>query len=195
MAEEAHKGQTRRDGRPYVTHCHAVVLRVEGDSQAEQVAWLHDVIEDTSVTEQEMRDMDVDPDVVDAVVLLTKPKGGDYMEYLRRVKTSELATKVKIADMLANLTDAPTEEQINRYVAGLAFLRDIPPLASTFTCYAAMGNDGSFEVAKDRDTLQERWDDEYGDAQPDEIREVHILRAVPPAVVVKLSATDTKAAP
>lgn len=131
IATEAHAGQVRRDGiTPYVKHPESVAARVAGDPRAEAVAWLHDVLEDTSWTASDLRREGLPPEVVDAVVLLTKADGGDYGAYLHRVRANPLACRVKIADMLANLADRPTDRQIAKYAQGLLVLTGTPPLPS-----------------------------------------------------------------
>ena len=123
LALAAHNGQFRRDGvTPYIKHPEAVAARVKGDEMAEAVAWLHDVIEDTDQTADDLRAMLVPDNVIAAVELMTHPHGEPYKDYLKRIKTNPLATKVKIADMLANLSDSPTERQIKKYARGLLFL-------------------------------------------------------------------------
>jgi (p)ppGpp synthase/HD superfamily hydrolase len=123
LANEAHQGQFRRDGiTPYIRHPEAVAARVAGDPLAEAVAWLHDVLEDTPVTVEILREQLMPEDVVRAVSMLTKPDGADYEEYLRMIKANPLAKKVKIADMLSNLGDQPSEKQILKYAKGLVIL-------------------------------------------------------------------------
>lgn len=125
LAMSAHAGQFRRDGiTPYINHAEAVAKRVCGDDEAEMVAWLHDVIEDTDLRESEMLWCGVPSDVIEAVVILTKGSRVNYDDYLARVKAHPVARKVKIADMLANLADAPTEAQIVKYAKGLLFLHN-----------------------------------------------------------------------
>jgi (p)ppGpp synthase/HD superfamily hydrolase len=131
IATEAHAGQMRRDGvTPYVKHPESVAARVAGDFRAEAVAWLHDVLEDTTWTASDLQREGVPSDVVDAVVLLTKTEGGDYGAYLHRVRANPLACRVKIADMLANLADRPTDRQIAKYAQGLLLLTGTAPLPS-----------------------------------------------------------------
>lgn len=66
------------------------------------VAYLHDVLEDTSVTVDELRNM-FPNEIVDGVITLTHRKDESYFEYISRVSTSKLAKKVKAADLLHNL--------------------------------------------------------------------------------------------
>ena len=123
IAEQAHAGQFRRDGvTPYVTHPERVARRVAGDPDAEAVAWLHDVLEDTDETEEALLAAGVTQHIIDAVTVMTKAPSIDYDAYLARIKSNPLACKVKVQDMLDNLSDAPTERQIVKYARGLLFL-------------------------------------------------------------------------
>jgi (p)ppGpp synthase/HD superfamily hydrolase len=123
LAKEAHQGQFRRDGiTPYISHPKAVAARVAGDPQAEAVAWLHDVLEDTPVTAEMLRSQQIPEEVIRAVSMLTKADGTDYEVYLMAIKANPLAKKVKIADMLSNLSDQPSEKQILKYAKGLTIL-------------------------------------------------------------------------
>ena len=123
IASAAHKGQLRRGGDvPYIEHPKAVAKRVGDDLEAQIVAWLHDVIEDSEQTAESLLQAGIPPRCVEAVVVLTKKRGVAYESYLERVSTSRLATKVKIADMLSNLADDPTPRQIRKYAQGLLML-------------------------------------------------------------------------
>ncbi len=125
IATQAHDGQFRRDGLvPYIEHPRSVVERVPNDPDAQVVAWLHDVLEDTSVTAEELETQGIPKNLVDAVELITKRKGKPYEDYLEDIAASPLATKVKIADMLANLSDKPTDRQIRKYAKGLLRLTE-----------------------------------------------------------------------
>lgn len=140
IASEAHSGQTRRDGKtPYIKHIDAVIARVKERHETAvllrdmtedelyslmAVAALHDVAEDTSVTAADLLAAGIPQEVVDAVVVMTHPAGERYFDYLIRVKANPLAAKVKVADMLSNLADSPTDRQIVKYAKGLLFLVD-----------------------------------------------------------------------
>ena len=126
IADKAHKGQFRRDGKtPYVFHPIDVRQRVEkrgGSEEAQAVALLHDVLEDTKFTLHDLIQADFSLDIINAVLALSKLNDIDYKEYLNLVKQNDLAREVKIADMLSNLADDPTDRQIKKYAKGLAFL-------------------------------------------------------------------------
>lgn len=124
FAAKAHDGQKRRDGQTaYIMHPQAVAykLRHEAD-EVVMTAWLHDVLEDTAETPETMRAAGIPERVIEAVRVLTKTDGVSYREYLERVKADEIARKVKVADMLHNLSDAPSERQIVKYAKGLLVL-------------------------------------------------------------------------
>lgn len=125
IATKAHQGQFRRDGKtPYISHPQRVAKRLEGNPQAQAVAWLHDVLEDTSVTSTELRQAGLGEDIIKAVEILTKTRGVKYLDYLQRVKASDLARQVKIQDMLDNLSDKPSDKQIVKYARGFLVLID-----------------------------------------------------------------------
>lgn len=124
IATKAHEGQTRKDGiTPYITHPERVVARLAGDPDAQAVAWLHDVVEDTSETIESLRGRGVPENILEAVDALTKRPGIDYAEYIQRIKSNTLARKVKIADMMDNLSGSPGPEARARYIKGLKTLQ------------------------------------------------------------------------
>tara|TARA_R110000868_G_scaffold405647_1_gene685255 strand:+ start:309 stop:734 length:426 start_codon:yes stop_codon:yes gene_type:complete len=123
IAGIAHNGQFRSDGvTPYINHPIDVARRLVGsDSAVIATALLHDVVEDTDWTIGDLMDAGFSLRVIQAVATLTKTDD-DYDLYLDRVKANPIAKAVKIADMIANLQDAPTEKQIHKYTKGLLFL-------------------------------------------------------------------------
>jgi len=128
IALRAHSGQFRRDGMtPYAHHPERIAARVAGDAQAEAVAWLHDVLEGSEETEASLAQSGMPTSVIEAVRLLTKRSGLSYEDYLLGLRHNALARKVKIQDMLDNLSDSPTERQIAKYARGLLMLCDKQP--------------------------------------------------------------------
>ena len=124
LATEAHSYQYRRDGvTPYINHPKAVADSLAGESdQVIAAALLHDVLEDTKLTEQDLRELDIDDAVIEAVKLLTKGDDQPYEEYLQTILTNEIALKVKLADIKNNLSDAPTAKQVAKYSKALQIL-------------------------------------------------------------------------
>lgn len=73
------------------------------DTEEEKaVALLHDVVEDTEITLEDLVSLGIPKDVVEAVAVITKQRGEDYFKYIKRVKQNTLARKVKHADLLHN---------------------------------------------------------------------------------------------
>lgn len=124
IAATAHNGQYRRDGTtPYIKHPMAVADRViKYGYEYVCVAYLHDVLEDTNVTYDILIENGIPENIVKAVEILTKGEDQNYDEYLYYVKSNEVAKRVKIADILSNLADDPTDKQIIKYAKALTYL-------------------------------------------------------------------------
>ncbi len=123
FAKAKHMGQTRRDGKtPYFNHCMAVADLVESDYQ-KAVAYCHDLIEEGRATYEEI-EQKLDATVALNVLKLTHYPYDSYEEYISRFKEhlDELAKIVKIADIVANLTDKPTLTQKIKYYRALKIL-------------------------------------------------------------------------
>jgi (p)ppGpp synthase/HD superfamily hydrolase len=124
LATIAHDGQFRRDGvTPYIVHPEAVAAKFK-DETKRAVAFLHDVIEDTDITAGDLHQAGFSKQIVDAVVALTKVEGETYAEFILRAKQNDIAREVKIADIFANLNDAPSDYQIRKYSKALLVLVD-----------------------------------------------------------------------
>lgn len=107
LATSAHSGQVDKSGRPYIGHPLRVMASVEGE-HAQMAAVLHDVIEDTLVTAEDLTARGCPSVVVDAVVALSHFPGEPQEDYLRRVAANPLALLVKRADIADNLSPART---------------------------------------------------------------------------------------
>lgn len=100
MAQYFHQNQVDKAGKPYINHPEFVAAHVTGEDE-KTVAYLHDIVEDTPVTIDTVRNMFGDT-VADAVALLTHPDGEPYEHYVRRVKENPIARAVKLADLRHN---------------------------------------------------------------------------------------------
>ncbi len=101
IATEAHRGQTDRSGNDYILH----PIAVSGYCITERgkiAALLHDVVEDTGITLDDLRAAGFEDDIVNAVDCVSKRGGEDVADYLKRVATSDIAAEVKFADMRHN---------------------------------------------------------------------------------------------
>ncbi len=133
IAYDAHHGQLDCNGVPYIFHPFHVAEQMT-DEISVCVALLHDVVEDTPLTIDDLS-RKFPQEVVQAIILLTHNKSDDYFDYLRRIKLNPYARSVKIADVLHNsdlsrITDpfAVSEEKRNRwkekYAKALEILTD-----------------------------------------------------------------------
>lgn len=103
IAREAHEGQVDKGGQPYIGHPAAVAAQLEGDL-LRATAWLHDVVEDTDWTFDDLRRRGVDESVIEAVDAVTRRKeaGETYRDYIDRVALNDMARQVKVADLWHN---------------------------------------------------------------------------------------------
>lgn len=115
LATKAHRQQTRWDKKtPYITHPVKVAEMVEGDLE-KVVAYLHDVVEDTSYSLDDLRREGFPKLIVDAVDAITKRDGESYGEYIPRVCENRLAMVVKIADITHNLENLKKGSMKDKY--------------------------------------------------------------------------------
>ena len=140
VALRAHSGQFRRDGQPYIMHPRAVQEITQryypNDIEAHVLAMVHDVIEDgpkySGLSHRQLYGMVkhtvADPDsqkrIMDALRVMTHSKRRQpvYEDYLRSVFSNPLAAKVKVSDLIHNLSHNPSERQILKYQNALAIV-------------------------------------------------------------------------
>lgn len=117
LAAKAHKGQVDKGGQPYILHPERVMQQCE-TMEEKIVAMLHDVIEDTEITAEELRKEGFSEAMIEAVSCLTHRDGEDYMDYVDRICENKLAAKVKLADLTDNMNISriphPTEKDFAR---------------------------------------------------------------------------------
>lgn len=142
LASEKHKGQTDKAGQPYILHPLAVMNTVQGDT-AKMAGVLHDIVEDTPVTFDELRQLGCPEAVVEAVKLVTHAEDFDgsnesYMADIKNIVDSgnQTAIDVKWADITHNQDlsriPSPTEKdrnRLNRYAKAKEALK---PLVSGY---------------------------------------------------------------
>ena len=101
IAALAHAGQEDKLGGPYITHPLRVMSRCI-DPRAQIVGVLHDVVEDTSTTLEELRAAGFSEEILEAVVLTTHASSESYAEYVVRLKPNPIAREVKLSDLYDN---------------------------------------------------------------------------------------------
>ena len=102
IAQTAHAGQFDKAGKPYIFHPVRVMLRVHNEFE-KMVAVLHDVVEDTSVTLEDLQREGFLPEVVQAIDALTKRPGESRLDAAKRAAAHPLARVVKLADNAENM--------------------------------------------------------------------------------------------
>ena len=117
IAAHAHAGQVDKAGQPYILHPLRVMLSVKGLHER-MAAVLHDVVEDTSVTLDDLRSEGFPAEVLVAIHTLTKTKGEARIAAARRAAANPIARAVKLADVTDNMDlgriSRPTEEDFAR---------------------------------------------------------------------------------
>ena len=117
LAKQHHEGQTDKAGKPYIEHPLRVMNQVESEEE-KIVAVLHDIVEDTDISLDDLRSEGFSEEVVSAVECLTKQDGENYDSYIERISFNPLAVKIKLADLEDNsdLTRLPevTDKDLER---------------------------------------------------------------------------------
>lgn len=117
VATMAHAGAVDKAGAPYLGHAIRVADRLE-DPLDKIVELLHDVLEDSSLTMDDLRHEGFPEEAVQAVVVLTRQPGESYTAFIERVAQDPRATRVKRADLEDNLDlsriSEPTERDQSR---------------------------------------------------------------------------------
>ncbi|MED3550139.1 GTP pyrophosphokinase [Cytobacillus praedii] len=129
IAVEAHYGQKDKGNSPYILHPLRVMHNVK-EYNEKIIAVLHDVIEDTNVTLDDIRNEGYPEEILFALDCITKRKGEVYKDYLERVKQSELSRIMKLADLEDNCDlsriNFPVQkdfDRVQKYKASLAALK------------------------------------------------------------------------
>jgi len=125
IAVKAHQGQFDKSGQPYILHPLRVMFRCEGDL-ARTVAILHDVVEDTATTMEDLRNAGLSEEVLAALDCVTKREGESYEAFVERAAANATAREVKLADLEDNMDlrrlpsadlTASATNRLNRYIA------------------------------------------------------------------------------
>jgi (p)ppGpp synthase/HD superfamily hydrolase len=122
IAYEAHAGQTDQSGMPYIFHPVHLAEQMK-DENTTCVALLHDVVEDTDVSLDDLK-KEFPKEITDAIALMTHDKDVDYFDYVRKIKDDPIAKAVKLADLAHNSDetrlagcDDVSEEQVEKWRA------------------------------------------------------------------------------
>ncbi len=124
----AHKDQVDKSGLPYVFHPIHLAEQMT-DEETTVTALLHDVVEDTAYTLDDLRDMGFPETVLAAIALMTHDEGIPYLEYVARLKGNRIARTVKLADLRHNsdltrldVADENALARVEKYKKAIAIL-------------------------------------------------------------------------
>jgi (p)ppGpp synthase/HD superfamily hydrolase len=126
----AHKDQMDKSGLPYVFHPFHLAEQMP-DEDTTVTALLHDVVEDTSYTLEDLRKMGFPQQVLDALSLMTHDKRVPYLEYVSALKGNAIARTVKLADLRHNsdltrldVVDEKALKRVEKYRAAIQLLEE-----------------------------------------------------------------------
>jgi len=102
IAVDSHKSQRQKDGTPYALHPIRLSMSLQSEEQ-KIVALLHDVVEDTDWTFEDLIEEGFNDHVIEALRLLTHTDGSPYEDYIERLASNPLARAVKKADLADNM--------------------------------------------------------------------------------------------
>lgn len=130
IAFEAHKEQVDKTGVPYIYH--PIHLAEQMDDEASIcVALMHDVVEDTDTTFEDLEKEGFTKEIIDALRLLTHDDSVPYLNYVKEIKQNPIATKVKLADLNHNSdlsrldsVDVKAMERLEKYKKSIAILTE-----------------------------------------------------------------------
>ena len=128
LCYEAHKDQVDKSGMPYVFHPFHVAEQMT-DELSTVTALLHDVVEDTPYTLEDLRQMGFPEPVLAALALLTHGEDVPYLDYVAKIKANPIARAVKLADLRHNSdvsrlsrVDAAALERVEKYKKAMKIL-------------------------------------------------------------------------
>ena len=129
LCYEAHKNQVDKSGLPYVFHP-AHVAEQMTDEATTIVALLHDVVEDTDYTLEDLAAEGFEKEILEAVALMTHEDDVPYLDYVAKLKNNPIARAVKLADLAHNSdlsriseVDDETRKRLEKYKKATALLK------------------------------------------------------------------------
>jgi len=130
LSFDAHKDQVDKSGMPYVFHPFHLAEQMS-DELTTVTALLHDVVEDTPYSLEDLRKMLFPEEVLSALSLLTHDDGTPYLEYVSRLKSNPIARAVKLADLRHNSdlsrleqVDEKALKRVEKYKKAIALLEE-----------------------------------------------------------------------
>ena len=170
LSFEAHKDQLDKSGMPYVFHPFHLAEQMETEEET-IVALLHDVVEDSDYSFEDIKGMGFSDDGVEASGLMTHNEAVPYMDYVAKIKSNPLAAAVKLKDLLHNsdlsrveTVDVKAIKRVQKYADAVRLLTDGKGSADNlrFTCSAGPNDCLSGEICDGCLKLESKANGEYG---------------------------------
>ncbi|WP_165045539.1 GTP pyrophosphokinase [Dysgonomonas sp. ZJ709] len=131
IAVNAHFGQVDKADAPYIFHPLRVMQQVNS-TEEKILAILHDVVEDTFLTFNDLIDKGIPKHMVITLRLLTREKDMPYEDYISKIGENPVATKIKIADLIDNMDASRLKqvgetdmERLQKYSRSLKYLKSV----------------------------------------------------------------------
>jgi len=129
IAVEAHAGQVDKSGKPYIFHPLRVCCRCFTDEE-KMVALLHDTIEDTEITTEDLLSEGFPPYIVEAILSISRNEDETYEEFVKRTSLNPLGRAVKLHDLEDNMDISRLEQvtekdldKLNKYIKAYRYLK------------------------------------------------------------------------
>ena len=133
LCYQAHKDQLDKSGIPYIFHPIHLAEQMP-DELTTIVALLHDVVEDTDYTLEDLAKMGFPQEAVDAIALMTHEEDVPYMTYVAEISRNPIARIVKLADLRHNSTlsrldhvDDKALRRVEKYAEAIRLLEEMSP--------------------------------------------------------------------
>ncbi|MBQ6860258.1 MAG: HD domain-containing protein [Clostridia bacterium] len=131
IAFNAHKEQVDKTGLPYIYHPIHLAEQMN-DENTTCVALLHDVVEDTEITFEDLEKEGFTKEIIEALKLMTHGDAVPYLEYVKEIKKNPIATAVKLADLNHNsdlsrldVVDEKAKERVEKYKKAIEILTSL----------------------------------------------------------------------
>ena len=131
LAAFLHVGQEDLAGNPYIMHPMRVMAKVK-TYDAMVVAALHDLIEDTDITLDDLKELGFREEIIEAVDAVSKRDGEEYMDYVARAAANPIGLEVKLSDLKDNLDktrklpdDERSKKKIRKYKKAMAYIEEV----------------------------------------------------------------------
>lgn len=129
IAVEAHAGQMDKAGKPYIFHRLRMCCRCFTDEE-KIVAFLHDTIEDTEVTAEDLHSEGFPRNIVDAILSVSRDENESYENFVKRTRLNPLGRAVKLHDLEDNMDLSRLEQvtekdlgRLNKYIKAYRYLK------------------------------------------------------------------------